>query len=38
MQVSGMNGQLIGAAQVTDDDEVMLISNKGMLVEQKFLK
>ena len=35
MQVSERNGQLIGAAQVTDDDEVMLISNKGMLVRTK---
>ena len=32
MQTSDRNGLLIGAAQVTDEDEVMLISNKGMLV------
>ena len=35
MQISERNGQLIGAAQVTDDDEVMLISNKGMLVRTR---
>ena len=32
MQTSERNGQLIGAAQVTDEDQVMLITNKGMLV------
>ena len=31
MQISDRNGQLIGAAQVSDDDELMLISDKGML-------
>mgnify|MGYP003325334360 FL=1 len=35
MQISERNGQLIGAAQVTDDDEVMLISDKGMLVRTR---
>lgn len=32
MQTSERNGQLIGAAQVSDEDQVMLITNKGMLV------
>ena len=35
MQISERNGQLIGAAQVTDEDELMLISDKGMLVRTK---
>ena len=35
MQTSERNGQLIGAAQVTDKDQVMLITNKGMLVRTK---
>ncbi|MDG2060245.1 MAG: DNA gyrase subunit A [SAR86 cluster bacterium] len=35
MQTSERNGQLIGAAQVKNDDEVMLITNKGMLVRTK---
>ena len=35
MQISERNGQLIGAAQVADDDEVMLISDKGMLVRTR---
>ena len=35
MQTSQRNGQLIGAAQVTDKDQVMLITNKGMLVRTK---
>ena len=35
MQTSDRNGLLIGAAQVTDQDEVMLISDKGMLVRTK---
>ena len=35
MQISERNGQLIGAAQVTDDDELMLISDKGMLVRTR---
>ena len=35
MQISERNGQLIGAAQVTNDDEVMLISDKGMLVRTR---
>ena len=32
MQTSDRNGQLIGAAQVSNEDQVMLITNKGMLV------
>ena len=35
MQTSDRNGLLIGAAQVTNDDEVMLITDKGMLVRTK---
>ena len=35
MQTSERNGQLIGASQVTDEDELMLITNKGMLVRTK---
>ena len=35
MQTSERNGLLIGAAQVTNDDEVMLITNKGMLVRTR---
>tara|TARA_B110000495_G_scaffold40412_1_gene32705 strand:+ start:3929 stop:6478 length:2550 start_codon:yes stop_codon:yes gene_type:complete len=35
MQTSDRNGLLIGAAQVTNEDEVMLISDKGMLVRTK---
>ena len=35
MQTSQRNGQLIGAAQVTDKDQVMLITNKGMLVRTR---
>ena len=35
MQISERNGQLIGAAQVTEDDELMLISDKGMLVRTR---
>ena len=35
MQISERNGQLIGAAQVNEDDELMLISDKGMLVRTK---
>ena len=35
MQTSDRNGLLIGAAQVTNNDEVMLITNKGMLVRTK---
>ena len=35
MQISERNGQLIGAAQVSDDDELMLISDKGMLVRTR---
>ncbi len=35
MQISERNGQLIGAAQVTDEDELMLISDKGMLVRTR---
>ena len=35
MQTSERNGLLIGAAQVSDEDQVMLITNKGMLVRTK---
>ena len=35
MQISKRNGQLIGAAQVSNEDQVMLITNKGMLVRTK---
>ena len=35
MQISDRNGQLIGAAQVTNEDELMLISDKGMLVRTR---
>ena len=35
MQISERNGQLIGAAQVSDEDELMLISDKGMLVRTR---
>ena len=35
MQISERNGLLIGAAQVTNDDEVMLITDKGMLVRTR---
>jgi DNA gyrase subunit A len=35
MQTSERNGQLIGAAQVKTEDELMLITNKGMLVRTK---
>ena len=35
MQTSERNGQLIVAAQVSDEDQVMLITNKGMLVRTK---
>ena len=35
MSTSDRNGQLIGAAQVSDEDQVMLITNKGMLVRTK---
>jgi len=35
MQTSDRNGLLIGAAQVTNEDEVMLISDKGMLVRTR---
>ena len=35
MQISERNGQLIGAAQVKNEDEVMLITNKGMLVRTR---
>jgi DNA gyrase subunit A len=35
MQTSNRNGLLIGAAQVTNDDEVMLITDKGMLVRTR---
>jgi DNA gyrase subunit A len=32
IQVNERNGNVVGAAQVSDDDEIMLISNKGTLV------
>ena len=35
MQTSERNGQLIGAAQGSDEDQVMLITNKGMLVRTR---
>ena len=35
MQTSDRNGMLIGAAQVTNEDEVMLITDKGMLVRTR---
>ena len=35
MQTSERNGQLIGAAQVKTEDELMLITDKGMLVRTK---
>ena len=35
MQTSERNGQLIGAAQVSDEAQVMLITNKGMLVRTR---
>mgnify|MGYP001092648090 FL=1 len=35
MQTSDRNGMLIGAAQVTNDHEVMLITDKGMLVRTR---
>ncbi len=35
MQTSDRNGELIGAAQVKDEDEVMLITDKGMLVRTR---
>ena len=35
MQTSERNGQLIGAAQVSDEDQVMLITNRGMLVRTR---
>ena len=35
MQTSERNGELIGASQVKEEDEVMLITNKGMLVRTR---
>ena len=35
MQTSDRNGLLIGANQVIEDQEIMLISNKGTLVRTK---
>ena len=35
MQTTERNGYLIGAAQVSKEDQVMLITNKGMLVRTK---
>ena len=32
IQTSERNGELVGAVQVTDDDEIMLISSSGTLV------
>jgi len=35
MQVSERNGSIVGAVQVWDSDEIMLISNKGVLVRTR---
>jgi len=35
MQASDRNGPIVGAAQVTDGDEIMLISDKGTLVRTR---
>jgi DNA gyrase subunit A len=35
IQTSERNGQLVGATQVADDDELMLISNQGTLVRTR---
>lgn len=35
MQASKRNGQVVGAVQVADHDEIMLISNKGTLVRTR---
>ncbi|MBS24247.1 MAG: DNA gyrase subunit A [Gammaproteobacteria bacterium] len=35
IQVSDRNGSVVGAAQVTENDEIMLISNKGTLVRTR---
>jgi DNA gyrase subunit A len=35
IKTSDRNGQVVGAIQVTDDDEMMLISNKGTLVRAR---
>ena len=35
MQASDRNGPIVGAAQVADGDEIMLISNKGTLVRTR---
>lgn len=35
IQVSERNGKVIGAAQITDDHEIMLISNRGTLVRTR---
>jgi len=35
MQTSDRNGRLVGATQVTDGDEIMLISNRGTLVRTR---
>ena len=35
MQTSDRNGELIGAVQVVDSDELMLISNQGTLVRTR---
>jgi DNA gyrase subunit A len=35
IKTSDRNGKVVGAIQVTDDDEMMLISNKGTLVRAR---
>ena len=35
MQASDRNGPIVGAAQVADGDEIMLISDKGTLVRTR---
>jgi len=35
IKTSDRNGQVVGAIQVTDDDEMMLISDKGTLVRAR---
>jgi DNA gyrase subunit A len=35
MQTSDRNGAVVGAVQVTETDEIMLISNKGTLVRTR---
>jgi DNA gyrase subunit A len=35
MQISERNGNVVGAVQVRDNDEIMLISDKGTLVRTR---